>query len=259
VSACLIAIVVVAAAVVVGVRLSPSATPPIQPQCEVDGQTGSYTLDLAQAANATTIAGVARRMGLPDHAVTIAIEAALQESGLHNLDYGDRDSVGLFQQRPSQGWGTRAQILDTRYAATMFLRRLTRVPNWATRTVDDAAQSVQHSAAPDAYVKWEGMARGVAAALTGEQAAGLGCQFPSLEHVASPVVHAAILAEWGSDPLGRPVGTKRGWMIASWLVGNAHHLGIQTVTLAGHRWRSTSQRWEPDASTGEGVRIEISP
>jgi hypothetical protein len=216
----------------------------------------TYDIDLDQAANATTIAGVARRMGLPDHAVTIALEAALQESGLHNLDHGDRDSVGLFQQRPSQGWGTREQILDTRYAATMFLRHLARVPNWATRAVDDAAQSVQRSAAPDAYVKWEDVARTLAAALTGERAAGLGCQFPAPRHVGLHAVQVAITGEWGSDPLGWPVDSARGWMIASWLVGNAQRLGISSVTFAGHRWRSSSPSWVLDASTRPGVRIE---
>jgi hypothetical protein len=250
--------VVVVTAVVVTVRLWPSPVP-IQARCEVTAATGTYSLDLDQAANATTIAGVSRRMGLPDHAVTIAIEAALQESGLHNLDYGDRDSVGLFQQRPSQGWGTRAEILDTRYAAHMFLLHLVRVPNWATRAVDDAAQSVQHSAAPDAYAKWESVARATAAALTGERAAGLGCQFPTPQHLGLSAVHAAVRTEWGTDPLGRPVATKRGWMIATWLVGNARRLGIQSVTLFGQRWRSTSQHWERDASTGPGVGIEATP
>jgi hypothetical protein len=255
----LIGFVVVAAAVVVVVRLWPKAVPPIQARCEVTGSTGTYSLDLDQAANATTIAGVSRRMGLPDHAVTIAIEAALQESRLHNIDYGDRDSIGLFQQRPSQGWGTRDEILDTRYAARMFLVHLVRVPNWATRAVDDAAQSVQHSAAPDAYVKWESVARATAAALTGERAAGLGCQFPTPQHLAVSARHAEILTEWGSDPLDRAVEPKRGWMIATWLVGNAQRLGIQSVMLSGHRWRSTSQKWEPDNSAGPGVRIETSP
>jgi hypothetical protein len=250
-------LVVVLAAVVLVVQLWPTA-PPVQARCQVTSATGTYSLDLDQAANATTIAGVSRRMGLPDHAVTIAIEAALQESGMHNLDHGDRDSVGLFQQRPSQGWGTRAEILDMRYAARAFLRHLERVPNWDTRAVDDAAQAVQHSAAPAAYAKWEGMARATAAALTGEQAAGLGCQFPTSQQVGPSAVDAAMLTEWGSDPLDRPVETKRGWMIASWLVGNAQRLGIQTVTVSGHRWRSTSQRWELDASTGTGVRIETS-
>jgi hypothetical protein len=222
------------------------AAPPIAENCQVTGRTGTYDLDLDQAANATTIALVARRMGMPDHAVTVAIEAALQESGLHNLDHGDRDSVGLFQQRPSQGWGSRTQILDTRYAATMFLRHLARVPHWATRTVDDAAQAVQRSAAPDAYTKWEAASRAVAMALTGEQSAGLGCQFPDSQPVELTAVH-------------RHVDPARGWAISSWLVGNARRLGIRAVTFSGHRWQSTSQRWHLDAPVGSSVLVEAGP
>ena len=87
--------------------------------------TTTYTLDIDQAANSTTIAAVGKRLGLPDHAVTVALAAALQESRLHNLPYGDRDSLGLFQQRPSQGWGTATEILTPSYAAAAFFRALT--------------------------------------------------------------------------------------------------------------------------------------
>jgi hypothetical protein len=83
-----------------------------------------YFLSEEQAENAATIAAVGIRLGLPDHAVTVALAAALQESGLHNLPDGDRDSAGLFQQRPSQGWGTHAQVLDPVYASTAFYSRL---------------------------------------------------------------------------------------------------------------------------------------
>ena len=72
---------------------------------------------------------------------------ALQESGLHNLSYGDRDSLGLFQQRPSQGWGTPAQIMSPRHAAAAFYRRLSRIAGWQAMPVTEAAQTVQHSAA----------------------------------------------------------------------------------------------------------------
>src|SRR5262249_53759062 len=94
------------------------------------GPRHTYVIDPEQAANATTIAAVGKALGLPDHAVPIALAAALQESQLRNLHYGDRDSLGLFQQRPSQGWGSTSQLLDPQYAAGAFFRALARVSGW---------------------------------------------------------------------------------------------------------------------------------
>src|ERR687889_1246985 len=82
----------------------------------------------------------------------------MQESTLRNINYGDRDSLGLFQQRPSQGWGSPAQVLDPVYSTTIFLDKLLQVPNWDRLPVTVAAQTVQRSAFPDAYAKWEGLA-----------------------------------------------------------------------------------------------------
>ena len=128
----------------------------------------TYRLDLEQGTNARTIAAVGRRANLPDHAVTVALATAMQESHLHNLAYGDRDSVGLFQQRPSQGWGTPEQLMDPAFAASAFYRELERVAGWSTMSVTGAAQHVQRSSAPDAYAQWEPEARVVARILTGE-------------------------------------------------------------------------------------------
>jgi hypothetical protein len=94
-------------------------------------------------------------MNVPEQGWVVAIAAALQESGLHNLDYGDWDSLGLFQQRPSQGWGTPAQIMNPTYAATQFYRNLLAVPDWQQMTVNDAAQAVQRSGFPNAYAQHE--------------------------------------------------------------------------------------------------------
>src|SRR6185437_5762273 len=97
----------------------------------------------------------------------VAIAAALQESGLANLDHGDLDSLGLFQERPSQGWGTAAQVMDPSYAATQFYRHLLAVPGWQQMTVNDAAQAVERSGFPDAYAKHEQTARQIVAAVSG--------------------------------------------------------------------------------------------
>ena len=135
----------------------------------------SDTLDREQAANAGSIAAAAGTVGLPHHAVTIGIAAALQESGLHNLAYGDRDSLGLFQQHPSRGSGCSAQILDPHFAATSFFRQLAKIEGWSAMTVSDAAQQVQHSAQPRAYAAWEHEARALARATTGELPGALTC------------------------------------------------------------------------------------
>ena len=96
------------------------------------------------------IAAVAQRRGLPPRAVTIALATAIQESKLRNITYGDRDSVGLFQQRPSQGWGNREQILDPAYAANRFYDALVRIEGYEDMRITEIAQRVQRSAEPKA-------------------------------------------------------------------------------------------------------------
>ncbi len=128
-----------------------------------------------QGRNAATIAAVAAERGLPERAVVIALATAQQESRLRNLDYGDRDSLGLFQQRPSQGWGTDAEVQDPRYAAGQFFDRLVGVPGWSERRLTDVAQAVQRSGFPEAYQQWEPMASEIAAVLASRGPDGLEC------------------------------------------------------------------------------------
>src|SRR5438105_1554382 len=104
-------------------------------ECRVTVDPSKYRIAPHQAANATTITAGGKQLRMPDHAVTIALATALQESNLYNLRYGDRDSLGLFQQRPSQGWGAPAQLMDPRYAAAAFFRALERVPGWRSSSV----------------------------------------------------------------------------------------------------------------------------
>jgi LysM repeat protein len=121
-------------------------------------------------ANAQLIVRVGRQQGVPDQGIVVALAAAAQESGLRNVRYGDRDSLGLFQQRPSTGWGTPDQVLDPTRATLAFYggpgnpnpgrtRGLLDIPGWSSMTVAQAAQAVQLSAYPDAYAKWETSAR----------------------------------------------------------------------------------------------------
>ncbi len=120
--------------------------------------------------NARTIIAVGTSLGVSDYGLVIALSAAMQESTLRNLNYGDLDSLGLFQQRPSTGWGTPAQVTDPEYASKLFFggpsnpnrgntRGLLDISGWESMTVTDAAQAVQISGHPDAYAKWESSAR----------------------------------------------------------------------------------------------------
>ena len=167
--------VLVAVAVIVGVawHAQKPPPPPASAGCTVTGT--PYTLTGEQVANAETIADVAHQRGLPDRAVVIALATAMQESRLRNIPYGDRDSVGLFQQRPSQGWGTAAQVQDPAYAAGKFYDHLVGIPNWQSGDLTTIAQAVQRSAFPYAYAKHEPFATALTAALA-HGASGVTCR-----------------------------------------------------------------------------------
>jgi hypothetical protein len=115
-----------------------------------------------QQANATTIVqqALAKKMGI--RSAVIAVATSMQESRLQNLSYGDADSLGLFQQRPSMGWGTAQQILTPQYSADAFLSALQQYqasnPGWATQPLWTNAQGVQKSGVPTAYAQWEAQA-----------------------------------------------------------------------------------------------------
>lgn len=148
---------------------------PPKEQCTATVNGTTVELDLEQAESAAIIAGVAVRRGLPARAATIALATAYQESGLRNLAHGDRDSLGLFQQRPSQGWGTATQVRDPHYAAGKFYDALVKVKNYQTLAVTVAADRVQRSAFPNAYADHEADARVLASALTGQSKSVFAC------------------------------------------------------------------------------------
>jgi hypothetical protein len=155
---------VVAAAVLVGVAWDSQShgSPPVPGRCTVAGVSSPLTAE--QVANAATIAQVGRDRGLPERAIVIALATAQQESRLRNLDYGDRDSLGLFQQRPSSGWGTPEQVQDPVYAAGKFYDHLVNVPGWETGDLATVSDAVQHSAFPRAPGQWEELATKLAVA-----------------------------------------------------------------------------------------------
>lgn len=126
--------------------------------------------DPLQVENAQTIIDAAQQMGLPVRAEVIALATAWQESNLINMRGGDRDSVGLFQQRPSMGWGSYSQVRNPLYAAQQFYDALVAVPGWQTMPLTVAAQTVQESAFPWAYARWEQLADNLVAQLTADTA-----------------------------------------------------------------------------------------
>lgn len=126
-------------------------------------------LDAEQIGHVRTIIDVGRSRGVSDRGISIALATAMVESWIRNLDWGDRDSLGLFQQRPSQGWGEEAEVRDTARAAAVFFggprdpnghetRGLLDIPGWESMAFGDAAQAVQLSAYPERYGPWEAQA-----------------------------------------------------------------------------------------------------
>jgi len=162
-------VALVATGIVVWRLVGDTVSPLLRPdRCTATVQRRTVALEPAQAENAALIAAIAIRRGMPARAATIAIATAYQESKLVNIDYGDRDSLGLFQQRPSQGWGTRREILDPVYSINAFYDALAQVDGYEAMQVTVAAQEVQRSAFPDAYADHEADARVLASALTGQ-------------------------------------------------------------------------------------------
>ncbi|WP_327068809.1 hypothetical protein OG500_23570 [Kitasatospora sp. NBC_01250] len=192
-------------------------------QCEVTQPGGKpVTMDLDQGSNAATIAAVSISRGLPERALTIALATGMQESKLHNLAGGDRDSVGLFQQRPSQGWGTEQQIMDPVYATNKFLDALVKVQGYARLPLTEAAQDVQKSGYPGAYAKHEANATLLAEALTGHTQATFSCtvnSFPQSDQVdtgaASPSGTASPAAPSGAQLVTLQVQREFGRAVAA--------------------------------------------
>jgi hypothetical protein len=196
---------------------------------------GGVAVDLTteQADNAATIAAVAVGRGLPARAASIALATAMQESKLRNLDHGDRDSLGLFQQRPSMGWGTVRQIRDPYYAANRFYDALVKVSGYQTMRITEAAQHVQHSGFPEAYQDHAADGRALASALTGYSPARFSCVVhladvadqkpgPSGLTPRAQRVRRALEHVFGPQPLG---GFAAGGVRAGHVKGSAHYAG----------------------------------
>ncbi|MFE7611389.1 MULTISPECIES: heavy metal transporter [Streptomyces] len=241
---------------------------PGAPRCTVraEGDAEAYELSPEQAANAATISAVASSRGLPERAVTIALATAMQESGLRNIHFGDRDSVGLFQQRPSQDWGTVAQIMDPVYSAGEFYTHLAKVPGYSRLPLTVAAQKVQRSGYPQAYAKHEANATQLSGALTGRDPGAMTCtgnqpadgKVPGVAKVREKLVRefgpevlprtggAGGRAAGGGQSLTVPVQqsgagatgdtARRGWELATWALAHSDELHIEQISYAGRTW-----------------------
>ena len=210
-------------------------TPFLEPdECTATVGGRTVTLSPEQAENAALITAVSVGRGLPARAATIALATAYQESKLYNLESGDRDSAGLFQQRPSQGWGTRDQVLDPYYATNAFYDALESVDGYQEMRVTEAAQQVQRSGFPEAYADHEADARVLASALTGYSPHAFSCRIDEtpgresdkltdagLTHRAD-VVRREVGDLFGDPPLG---GFAPGGVSTGHLEGSAHYDG----------------------------------
>ncbi|MEV6316004.1 hypothetical protein [Streptomyces sp. NPDC051776] len=270
---------------------------PGAPRCTVTGpgkDGGTYSMQPEQAVNAATIEAVGSSRRLPERAITIALATAMQESGLRNIGYGDRDSLGLFQQRPSQGWGSARQIRDPVYAAGKFYDHLLKVDGYAALPLTEAAQRVQRSGYPRAYAKHEPDAALVSSALTGRTAAAFTCTTASGgTRPGDPArVRAELVREFGpgvlpgaqaaaaeraggsgratsragADPvIAVPVGAtvarggpeRRGWELAHWAVANASELRIAQVSYADRVWkaRESGKGWHEADGNAAGEKL----
>lgn len=222
--------------------------------CEVAGDGSSTKLDLDQSANAATIAGVAFKKGLSQRAVEVAYATALQESKLHNLEHGDRDSVGLFQQRPSQGWGTSEQLQDPVYATQKFFKRLSKVRDYLDMPLHEAAQEVQRSADGTAYAQHEEEAKIMAEAFTGRSAHGVHCWYPDHDQSRKSTAHELKRTFGYLKISGSRVtapSRRTAWAVAAWAVAHAHAYGLTSVAHDGREWLAADgyDGWNPAKDT----------
>jgi hypothetical protein len=238
--------------------------------CAASGAGQEVALDTGQAGIAATIAGVAERDGLPAQAVTVAYATAWQESKLRNLLYGDRDSVGVFQQRPSQGWGNRSELENPVYASSKFFSALAKVPGYQRLPVYEAAQDVQHSADGFAYEQYQPVAAHMAIAFTGQDPHAVWCWYAQKISTTARTSAASagladafgpLTARASVDPglIMHVAGVRQGWAMAAWLVSHAQQYQISSVGYEGYRWTAANgaQGWARAVSPAPAGSIQL--
>ena len=221
---------------------------------------GTSTLSTDQASVAATMVGVVMRRRCRQRAAVLTVAAGLQESKLTNMPsgQGDRDSVGVLQQRPSQGWGTETQLADVHYATGKFLDALVKVDDWQELPLADAIQEVQSSADGTAYAKHEDDAASIVAGFWGRPR-GITCSFAKPDKAAAAATVAAQLRR--DLPIREPTVSGRdvrvpgpAWPTVAWLVANGDRLGVDRVVFSGGRWER-SQGWRDDSSASAAAVV----
>ena len=266
-------LVVLAVVVGVGIAFLRGSGPLSDPEgCQVRLEGRTTSLDLEQAQNATLIAAIGVRRGLPARAVSIALATAYQESKIRNLSYGDRDSQGIFQQRPSQGWGTVEQVRDPYYAINAFYDVLAKVEDYQSMRITEAAQKVQRSGFPEAYQDHADDARALASALTGYSPGGkFSCVVdePTSTATGADVVDLVKKA-YGDIGIARTgtrqdvaltvtgeAGQRLGWSVAQFVVAHGGRLGQESVSYDGIRWRTGDDSEDGWTRGGDGTRTRV--
>lgn len=268
VGGCVVTVLLAGLGVYVGLRqLAPHLPlPSFDRGCTVEAG-GQVRLDPEQMANAATIAAIGVRRKMPERAVLVALATAFQESRLRNLTGGDRDSIGLFQQRPSQGWGPPEKLQDPRYSSSRFYAALRKVRGWEQMRVTDAAQAVQRSAYPEAYQQWvedaEVLTRALLGTATGAVACTLGREPALRGGAATAALSESLTLDWGlkSTPTAQtgltlPAADSRtGWRYAHWLVAQADDHGVKRVRFEELEWTATGGKWAPvtNGAAGNGL------
>ena len=264
-----VALVVIAAVGVHGWLRDKGVVAPLpgEERCVGNANSRSVALDLDQAYYSSIVVGLSVRRGLAPRAGSIAMATVYQESGIRNLDYGDRDSVGLFQQRPSAGWGSEKQLMDPYYATTKFYNAMVKVKDWETRDITKVAQAVQRSAYPDAYKQHEPDARVLASALSGQaqhaftclvhdeaagDAKGLAESLETTFREDTKTADKVVTMSAKSDRLA--------WAYAQYAVANAGRHGVVTVEVADYVWTTdqyTLPAWVKAPDVGRTVRVTV--
>ena len=214
-------------------------------QCQVAASGSTFSWAPDQGSNAAAITAIAVQRGMPPRAATIAIATAMQESKVRNVKFGDRDSLGLFQQRPSQGWGTAEQILNPEYSTNKFYDALEKVKGYPSMDIAQAAQKVQRSAAGEAYAQHEAQARVTASVLSGQTHAGMVCALKDPKAVGDAAKVAALVEKDFGVPATSGTGTVTvsadsadlAWSVGSWAVARAVDTGATRVVVGDREWR----------------------
>ena len=232
---------------------------------QVDGADEPLRLTSEQAMNASIIAAESYNRDLPEQAAVIALATAWQESGLRNLGYGDRDSLGLFKQRPSYDWGTKEQIMDPWYSSGRFYEELVKFDNWEGIDVNDIAQKVQRSGHPEAYRKHETNARALAGAFRGSKEGVLAClnregtgtDRSGLDKVVATVPGVEIQGS-GSETTLTASSPSAAWSVAQLAIANSADAGLTKVAVGDNEWRQDVRSWKDlQPLSGEATKVTL--